>query len=243
MASHEPPSLLSIFSQFESFSCPITCSVFEDPVITIADGHTYERIAIVEWLKTHDTSPRTGLKLSSKMIVPNYAMQSLIAEIKAALARKAAAISTSSSSGSSVPSSIFEGLGITSVSDWLMNIGIPQRDVGSIAPSIDRQGGLEYLCSISKMRPSDLRGILTTINIPSQHMDTIVGGIQFLSSISSSQAVRGTSQDSNQLRPSLDHITRLEAVTCRLESLVSKLEPTTKIHRNTIRKLYILQLS
>ena len=42
-----------------SFVCPITQAVMEDPVMT-ADGHTYERAAIEQWLREHDTSPNTG---------------------------------------------------------------------------------------------------------------------------------------------------------------------------------------
>ena len=41
------------------FSCPITLSKMSDPVVT-SDGQTYERTAIEDWLKTHDTSPLTG---------------------------------------------------------------------------------------------------------------------------------------------------------------------------------------
>ena len=36
--------------------CPITLELFTDPVQTI-HGMTYERSAIVEWLKKHDTDP------------------------------------------------------------------------------------------------------------------------------------------------------------------------------------------
>ena len=43
-----------------------------------ADGHTYERSAIEQWLKTHNTSPTTGLELESKRLVPNYSLRSLI---------------------------------------------------------------------------------------------------------------------------------------------------------------------
>ena len=41
------------------FSCPITLTKMSDPVVT-SDGQTYERTAIEDWLKTHDTSPLTG---------------------------------------------------------------------------------------------------------------------------------------------------------------------------------------
>ena len=43
----------------EYFLCPITMSTMSDPVVT-SDGQTYERTAIEDWLKTHDTSPLTG---------------------------------------------------------------------------------------------------------------------------------------------------------------------------------------
>ena len=43
----------------EEYFCPITCEIMEDPVVA-ADGHTYERTAIAEWLEHHDLSPLTG---------------------------------------------------------------------------------------------------------------------------------------------------------------------------------------
>jgi len=49
----------------------------KDPVIA-ADGHTYERSAIEIWLKKHDTSPLTNLRLPHKHLVPNYALKSLL---------------------------------------------------------------------------------------------------------------------------------------------------------------------
>ena len=40
--------------------CPITQEAIVEPVVA-ADGHTYERLAIVRWLSDHHTSPVTGL--------------------------------------------------------------------------------------------------------------------------------------------------------------------------------------
>ena len=40
--------------------CPITLELLEDPVIA-ADGHTYTRRAIEDWLKENNTSPKTGV--------------------------------------------------------------------------------------------------------------------------------------------------------------------------------------
>ena len=43
-----------------------------DPVVT-ADGHTYERVAIEQWLQMHDMSPMTGepLPLPSRSVSPD----------------------------------------------------------------------------------------------------------------------------------------------------------------------------
>ena len=48
-----------------------------DPVTT-QDGFTYERAAITEWLRTKDTSPKTGATLESKALIPNYSLRSII---------------------------------------------------------------------------------------------------------------------------------------------------------------------
>eukprot|EP00964_Phaeocystis_antarctica_P077093 scaffold47766_cov71-Phaeocystis_antarctica.AAC.1 len=54
----------------DDYICPITTEIMTDPVSTL-DGFTYERTAILEWLRTKDTSPTTGAKLESKTIIPN----------------------------------------------------------------------------------------------------------------------------------------------------------------------------
>ena len=52
--------------------CPITQDVMEDPVVC-ADGHSYERAAITQWLLARDTSPCTNAPLLHKNVVPNHA--------------------------------------------------------------------------------------------------------------------------------------------------------------------------
>ena len=61
----------------DDFICPITSEIMTDPVTT-EDGFTYERAAITEWLRTKDTSPKTGAKLESKMLIPNHLVRSLL---------------------------------------------------------------------------------------------------------------------------------------------------------------------
>ena len=60
--------------------CPITAEIMTDPVSTL-DGFTYERAAITEWLRTNDTSPFTGVKLESKMLIPNSTVRCLLQHV------------------------------------------------------------------------------------------------------------------------------------------------------------------
>eukprot|EP00300_Choanocystis_sp_HF-7_P027512 c32644_g1_i1.p1 GENE.c32644_g1_i1~~c32644_g1_i1.p1 ORF type:complete len:273 (-),score=47.72 c32644_g1_i1:89-871(-) len=64
----------------DEFVCPITNDLCMDPVVAV-DGHTYERSAIEEWLKTHNTSPKTNEKLpNTQILIPNRAIRSQIVE-------------------------------------------------------------------------------------------------------------------------------------------------------------------
>ena len=49
----------------------------KDPVIA-ADGHSYERAAIEEWLQTHSTSPVTSQPLSHTRLIPNVLVRTAI---------------------------------------------------------------------------------------------------------------------------------------------------------------------
>ena len=61
----------------DDFICSITGEIMTDPVSAL-DGFTYERAAITEWLRTKDTSPKTGATLESKILIPNYNLRSVI---------------------------------------------------------------------------------------------------------------------------------------------------------------------
>eukprot|EP00270_Netrium_digitus_P021962 TRINITY_DN9660_c0_g3_i1.p1 TRINITY_DN9660_c0_g3~~TRINITY_DN9660_c0_g3_i1.p1 ORF type:complete len:312 (+),score=98.09 TRINITY_DN9660_c0_g3_i1:73-936(+) len=61
--------------------CPITQEMMENPVLA-SDGHTYEYMAIKQWLEKSDRSPMTNMKLPSKDLVPNHAVRSMIQEWK-----------------------------------------------------------------------------------------------------------------------------------------------------------------
>ncbi|KAK9829275.1 hypothetical protein WJX72_004913 [[Myrmecia] bisecta] len=61
----------------DDLCCPITMEMYRDPVIA-ADGHTYERLSIEEWLADNDTSPLTGATLEHKILIPNFALNRLV---------------------------------------------------------------------------------------------------------------------------------------------------------------------
>jgi len=63
------------------FVCPITAEVMEDPVI-LADGRSYERCAISQWLQTSQRSPMTGAVLEHAHMLPNVNLKALIADWK-----------------------------------------------------------------------------------------------------------------------------------------------------------------
>lgn len=48
-----------------------------EPVVA-ADGHTYEKEAIEQWLVEHDASPVTGQVLMHKALTPNFILASLM---------------------------------------------------------------------------------------------------------------------------------------------------------------------
>jgi hypothetical protein len=58
-------------------SCPITGLPMRDPVVA-ADGHSYERKAIVRWFKKSSMSPITREELPHKHVVPNYMLLSTL---------------------------------------------------------------------------------------------------------------------------------------------------------------------
>ncbi|KAJ0909734.1 putative U box domain, Zinc finger, RING/FYVE/PHD-type [Helianthus annuus] len=63
------------------FICPIRKDVMVDPCVA-ADGYTYDRSAIEQWLEESDSSPMTNLPLTSRSLTPNYTLLSAIMEWK-----------------------------------------------------------------------------------------------------------------------------------------------------------------
>jgi hypothetical protein len=63
----------------DEFICPITNELMEEPVVA-ADGHTYEKSAILEWFEKKLTSPKTNEPLPTKMIFANLSVRTAILE-------------------------------------------------------------------------------------------------------------------------------------------------------------------
>lgn len=93
--AHAPSSAASGAGQtvtklVESFSCPISMDLMSDPVVA-ADGHSYERVFIEEWLETKSTSPLTNQVLAHKQLVPNHNLRSQILEYQNSTASRSQA--------------------------------------------------------------------------------------------------------------------------------------------------------
>ncbi|GJP58407.1 hypothetical protein CLOP_g23845 [Closterium sp. NIES-67] len=58
--------------------CPISQRRMMDPVVA-ADGYTYERYAIEQWLECKDTSPTTGMPFPHRFLTPNNTLRILLA--------------------------------------------------------------------------------------------------------------------------------------------------------------------
>eukprot|EP01138_Halocafeteria_seosinensis_P004437 gb/GECG01004538.1/.p1 GENE.gb/GECG01004538.1/~~gb/GECG01004538.1/.p1 ORF type:complete len:566 (+),score=71.01 gb/GECG01004538.1/:1-1698(+) len=61
------------------FCCPITREIMIHPVVA-ADGHTYEKSSISQWIKRCHRSPKTNSRLLHVNLVPNYLLRSQIRE-------------------------------------------------------------------------------------------------------------------------------------------------------------------
>lgn len=64
----DPPTILC---------CPITMQLMGNPVV-VADGRTYERDAIQQWIDMHGTSPFTRQNLRGTAVYPNLVVKELI---------------------------------------------------------------------------------------------------------------------------------------------------------------------
>ena len=63
----------------EELMCPITRTMFRDPVVVVDSGHTYERSAILSHFRRNGAKdPLTGLALSSKKVMTIWAVRQIV---------------------------------------------------------------------------------------------------------------------------------------------------------------------
>jgi len=62
---------------FDADWWPFVQELLRDPVVA-ADGHTYERQHIKEWLQKSDTSPMTNEPMDHKHLIPNLALRAVM---------------------------------------------------------------------------------------------------------------------------------------------------------------------
>lgn len=94
----------------KGFLCPLTMEVMFEPVLD-AEGNTYERMAILEWLKQHPTSPVSRQPLSERMLNPNNSLREAIHEFMgdAWVKRRSAKYTQCQGINSTRPRSTFRG--------------------------------------------------------------------------------------------------------------------------------------
>jgi hypothetical protein len=66
-------------SPLKSFLCPLTLDIMFDPILD-SHGNTYERRALMKWIKEHRTSPVSRQPLSDCLVIPNIALRETIHE-------------------------------------------------------------------------------------------------------------------------------------------------------------------
>ena len=68
----------------KSLICPLTNEMFKDPVVLVESGNTYEREAILEYLKYNEdpVDPVSKKKITSKIISPNLAIKEMIQKLE-----------------------------------------------------------------------------------------------------------------------------------------------------------------
>jgi hypothetical protein len=65
------------WSEYESFLCPISQEIMQDPVIT-PHGISYERRSILKWLDKNTICPITKNPLRKEELIMNYALKQAI---------------------------------------------------------------------------------------------------------------------------------------------------------------------
>ena len=80
-ARGDPPNApdADLDAELEVLMCPITRTVFRDPVVLFDSGHTYERSAVLAHFRRNGAKdPLTRRALSSTKVMTNWAMRNVV---------------------------------------------------------------------------------------------------------------------------------------------------------------------
>ncbi len=75
-SQQEQQALIALQQPPNEFLCPITHELMDDPVV-LADGFSYNRAAIIEWLAIRKISPLTGEPVENALM-PNIVLRVMI---------------------------------------------------------------------------------------------------------------------------------------------------------------------
>jgi hypothetical protein len=75
--SNQSNQVTTEWSEYESFLCPISQEIMQDPVIT-PNGISYERKTIINWLEKNSVCPITKKPLNKEQLITNYALKQAI---------------------------------------------------------------------------------------------------------------------------------------------------------------------
>ena len=71
------------YTEDTSLICPLTLELFSNPVVTITEGLTYEKKAILDYIDLHQCDPITHSLLGEHQLIPNLAIARQTANIRA----------------------------------------------------------------------------------------------------------------------------------------------------------------
>ncbi len=119
----------------KEFYCPITQELMKDPVIG-PDGQTYERSAIVDWLKHHGTSPITREPMDVSQLVPNRALKVTIEDML--MGKQAAPVAAAGKVDKLANASLDLSLSLAELSDntRVMHVSVVPPKEGSRHPCV-----------------------------------------------------------------------------------------------------------
>ncbi|CAD8165731.1 unnamed protein product [Paramecium octaurelia] len=80
----QPSQITSDGEQFlETLCCPITGELIVDAAQLSTCGHTFEKNALLQWLKKSNVCPQCRKQTSEQNIIKNYALQQVIEQHRA----------------------------------------------------------------------------------------------------------------------------------------------------------------